>query len=293
MGFFDGAASGLISGALGLLGGGVSAITGKQNADREYERQKEFAQNGIRWKVADAKAAGIHPLYAIGANTSTYSPQAAVGTDFGLAKAGQDIGRAIEAGQTRQERQEAQSIQNKYYEAQIKNVDAQTRQHEAQTDAIRQGIINDALYNNVDFISQSALASQDQVRTQQASTSFPTSKEVNSYEQALPGIKLYRVGDTYFEFPPEDVADLMENPKVLAMWKAAVETAYYMDGKVSKHVISKLSPEHVAGLKSGALDILRIPGIGVRVVTKEQKKVPAKQAALNLIRHSGGPYNIQ
>lgn len=171
--FFKGAGGGLISGAFDLVGSGISAITGNKAQQREYERQKEFAQNGLRWRVEDAKAAGIHPIFAVGANTPSYSPQAAVGTDFGLSQVGQDIGRAIEAGQTRRERQEMADVQKAYYEAQVQNVLAQTEQHRAQTEAIKQGIINDALYNNVDFISQSALASQDKVRSQGGVPSKP------------------------------------------------------------------------------------------------------------------------
>jgi hypothetical protein len=36
--------------------------------------QKEFAQHGISWKVADAKEAGVHPLVALGANITPFSP---------------------------------------------------------------------------------------------------------------------------------------------------------------------------------------------------------------------------
>lgn len=43
-------------------------------SDREYQRQKEFAQNQIRWRVDDAKAAGLHPLYALGQSSAAYSP---------------------------------------------------------------------------------------------------------------------------------------------------------------------------------------------------------------------------
>lgn len=69
-------------------------------AQRQYEQQKEFAQSGIQWKVQDAEKAGIHPLYALGANTISYSPQSvgSSATDFGfLGNAGQNIGRAIDA----------------------------------------------------------------------------------------------------------------------------------------------------------------------------------------------------
>ena len=108
---FKGSGSGLISGALGAVGsiaGGLLSSHSQSNASQqEYARQKEFAQNGIRWRVADAKAAGIHPLYAIGANVSSYSPQAATGTnygDLGLSQMGQNIEGAIEAKQTKAER---------------------------------------------------------------------------------------------------------------------------------------------------------------------------------------------
>lgn len=36
--------------------------------------QREFAQMGLRWKVADARAAGLHPLSAIGASGASFSP---------------------------------------------------------------------------------------------------------------------------------------------------------------------------------------------------------------------------
>lgn len=42
---------------------------------QDYERQKEFAQNAIQWRVADAKKAGLHPLYALSGGGASYSPQ--------------------------------------------------------------------------------------------------------------------------------------------------------------------------------------------------------------------------
>lgn len=69
-------------------------------AQKQYEQQKEFAQSGIQWKVADAQKAGIHPLYALGANTISYTPQSVGGgaSDMAwLGDAGANIGRAIDA----------------------------------------------------------------------------------------------------------------------------------------------------------------------------------------------------
>lgn len=107
----------------GLIGAGASLLGGKMNADAaeraneaqarqaELNRQMQldFAQQGIRWKVADAEKAGIHPLYALGANTVSYSP-VSVGsvadTSMGsaVASAGQDISRALDATRTSDER---------------------------------------------------------------------------------------------------------------------------------------------------------------------------------------------
>lgn len=45
-----------------------------QLREQDIALQREFAQNGIRWRVDDAKAAGLHPLAALGASGSSYSP---------------------------------------------------------------------------------------------------------------------------------------------------------------------------------------------------------------------------
>ena len=86
-----------ISAAGSLLGG----LFGQSQADKQADLQKEFAKNSIRWRVKDATAAGVHPLYALGAPTVSYAPQA-VGADLasGISNAGQDIGRAVAAGMT-------------------------------------------------------------------------------------------------------------------------------------------------------------------------------------------------
>lgn len=74
--------------------------------------QREFARQGIQMRVADAKKAGIHPLYALGANLPTYSPSptyVGAGTQLGdaVAEAGQNIGRAVDAQRTDSERFQA------------------------------------------------------------------------------------------------------------------------------------------------------------------------------------------
>lgn len=109
----------IIGGIAGLAGNALGALTSSANAGaansaanqnmwQQYQFQKEFAQNGIRWKVADAQAAGIHPLFALGGSTSTYTPTSYVGGQDNspqyLSNMGQDVSRAISATQTAPER---------------------------------------------------------------------------------------------------------------------------------------------------------------------------------------------
>lgn len=107
-------------GIAGLFSGGRPDMTAVNQsfAQNQFNAanalQKEFAQNGIRWRVADAKAAGLHPLAAIGASGASYSPSLSVLGDSGpsgsrdigasLANMGQGIGRAVAATQTQAER---------------------------------------------------------------------------------------------------------------------------------------------------------------------------------------------
>lgn len=108
----------LISAGTALAGGLLNRSAAKdanaQNAAMaaaNIEMQEKFAQQGIRWKVADARAAGIHPLYALGAQTTSFSPVSvgAVPASVGnaLAAAGQDVSRSINATRTAPERLEA------------------------------------------------------------------------------------------------------------------------------------------------------------------------------------------
>lgn len=90
---------GLISGGASILGSLLGGNSQKKIAQQQMAMQREFAQNGIQWKVADAKKAGVHPLYALGANTVSYSPVSVGDTSIGsgISQAGQDIGRAVAA----------------------------------------------------------------------------------------------------------------------------------------------------------------------------------------------------
>lgn len=78
-----------------------------QQLAAQQAAQREFAQMGVRWRVEDAKAAGIHPLYALGAQTHSYSPVSVAGADTpatSFGQMGQDLSRAVNATRTGDER---------------------------------------------------------------------------------------------------------------------------------------------------------------------------------------------
>lgn len=115
----------LIGGAVKLLGGYLGdksterataaniAAENQRNAEN-VALQREFAQSGIQWKVEDAKKAGIHPAYALGAQTTSFSPQqvgalttAKTGLSGAMSDMGQDVERAVYAASPAARRQEA------------------------------------------------------------------------------------------------------------------------------------------------------------------------------------------
>lgn len=106
VGFLKDIAGSLIGGGSDLLGGFLDRSASKDLASRNYRDQKEFAQYGVRWRVDDAKAAGIAPLAALGANLHQYSPVTTGSSGLGgaVSRAGQNIGRAVAAAMTPEER---------------------------------------------------------------------------------------------------------------------------------------------------------------------------------------------
>lgn len=65
-------------------------------AARDAALQREFAQMGLRWRIADAEAAGIHPLAALGAQGATYTPSGqSVLPDYSKSDLARNMGQNI------------------------------------------------------------------------------------------------------------------------------------------------------------------------------------------------------
>lgn len=138
--------------AAGLAGASLvgDLIQGEENRDaaeeanqrslevaRENMRaQREFAQHGIRWRVEDAIAAGLHPLAALGSNGANYNPVAVsvmpetseVAGSF--SRFGQNLSRAYQATATAEERTasklrlENMQLQNDLLRSQISSINS-------------------------------------------------------------------------------------------------------------------------------------------------------------------------
>lgn len=112
-----------ISGAFGLIGQNKQNKANAKINAQNIALQKEFAQSGIQWRVADAKAAGIHPLAALGAQTHSFSPQS-IGMDYSaMGRMGQDIGRAVQTATGRRSRQQMELYNSKVRELNLKNME--------------------------------------------------------------------------------------------------------------------------------------------------------------------------
>lgn len=105
---------GPIISAIGNVAGGlIGSDSARSASNQAFDRQVMFAKKGIQWRVEDAKKAGVHPLFALGAQTHSYTP-ATVGDPLGQAVAnmGQDIGRAVDANSTHAQRLAEATVKN-------------------------------------------------------------------------------------------------------------------------------------------------------------------------------------
>lgn len=137
-----------------LVGGLINKDASRKAAGINRDMQRDFAQKGVRWKVEDAKAAGIHPLYALGASTHSFTPSFVGDQSLGNAVAdmGQDISRAMHATRTEEERKQASLdlfIEQKVaaQEARDRNARSEAREEEKLRYDLEESLARRNLYN--------------------------------------------------------------------------------------------------------------------------------------------------
>lgn len=95
----------ILSTAANLFSANRSHQQARRNFQDNAALQREFAQHGVRWRVADAKKAGIHPVYALGGSSASFTPVASTNNSAEyFSRAGSDLSRAVAAKQTVNER---------------------------------------------------------------------------------------------------------------------------------------------------------------------------------------------
>lgn len=246
---------------LDVIGNIAGALIGKDSARNaaglNRDMQREFAQKGIRWKVEDAKAAGLHPLAALGASTSSFAP-VFQGDSLGqaIAQSGQDISRAQQATRTAQERREVeqaaaaqQAIANdragRVADSQIRLNDAQAQL--ALSEAHRRNFVGPPMPSGGDQgVAQSGVVVDPRYG---ASVSKPP--DISTGRPGQPGLlsgppspltRLYTFshdGKNYnLRLPNTDIDALMENP----ISSAAI--IYALNPEVGPLVIKGLIDSH-------------------------------------------------
>lgn len=190
--------------AAAALAGSVIGADSQHKANRANLRfQREFAQHGIQWRVADAKAAGLHPLYALGAQVPQFSPSfQAPGTDY--AAVGAEVGRGIH-GLTKEGRAMA-ALNLKLIESQLAESDA------------RIGVLRSEAARNMQEAYHTAPIPQTGVQYPEGAVGFPLGAgelyEVGQAQESIPGThsgnpndfwQRYNIGQDGRGFPVEMV----------------------------------------------------------------------------------------
>ncbi len=135
------------SGMLGLAGNKNTNATNNaynqammQLAREQFEYQKELNKNQITWRVEDAKKAGLHPMAALGLQSSSFSPVSssfspAQAPDYSfLANMGQSAGYAAMKAKDRQAQAEALKLVKTQSLLQTENMQLQNRGLELDND---------------------------------------------------------------------------------------------------------------------------------------------------------------
>lgn len=123
----------------GMVSAGGSLLGGHWDREQAKDintRSEWWARHGIKARIQDAREAGIHPLYALGAQTS--SPQFMMsGMAEPMARAGQAIGSSIERAMDSDSRIHMK-LSNMLLEKQVAKTEAERRMIEQEALALQQ-----------------------------------------------------------------------------------------------------------------------------------------------------------
>lgn len=124
--------------AAGFLGRSKSSKAGLALARDQFDYQRRLQHKKIQYTVADAKKAGLHPLFALGAGSTSFSPTSYIPGQSETGSFASDAATAIgdwaEARQRSAERKEQRSAEEPLKRAQLELLQAQKERTIAERD---------------------------------------------------------------------------------------------------------------------------------------------------------------
>lgn len=290
---------GSVVSAVGSIAGGILGANSAQNvAGMNYEAQKEFAQNGIRWKVEDAKRAGIHPLYALGASTQGYSPSGGYTGDYGISDAaahfGQGYERAQQAKMTKEER-DKQDVRDAIQDmAALEDLNQKRRMNDAQirlanseifrnfalsTNALRKTGLPPAMPGGLGGVIAGQGNSYATGQTTPEISSVVTSEKGTPSVQAgiPPDVRFYRtLSGGRAPLPTEDAGDAMD-----AAWGAGLQWSFRNNLVPWLANFFPINDPH------------RLPGEYYGLLTGEYRKKDSKRSFIDTLRRVNNIWSLR
>lgn len=134
----------IISAIGGLIGQGMASgsnIDARRYEDVQNQIALDMARHGIKYRVEDAISAGVHPLFALGAQTPTYSPSVSAGDSAPgriVAETARNVGEALTRRDANALQVAAQEIANRNAAAGQAKDYAQASYYDAMAAKVRQ-----------------------------------------------------------------------------------------------------------------------------------------------------------
>lgn len=188
------------------------------NFQKNVDLQKEFAKNGLSWKIEDGRKNGISPLASIGAQSAnSFQPmsQSTEGTsqDNSLLAAGQDIGRYLLQLQLETARNEnyGTDLDNELKVAQIGKLKADTAKLGVTTPPVSPQKYSDAPSQFISWFPQ----------PKGRVMAMPSQAATEALENDLPASLTFQQRRALGEFDPNDKKSGHPLPKGFHYWKRA------------------------------------------------------------------------